>query len=339
MNSDHEPVFLGVIEPADQLAVREEAPALDVQHLFLMARRSAATRRAYVTDFRAFFGADASAAEIAAFLALPAPQIARALETHKIQMLETGASESSINRRMSAIRSLLKFAHRLGAAQTDGRGLVDNERVSAYRNTSGISVANVKKLLKMPQRVYGRKPNAAVRIARDSAILRLLAENGLRRVEVTRLDVEDFVASEKRLMVLGKGRGTQKEPISISARGVRALQEYLDLAGHIEGAFFRNIDRNPKYSGARLTGRALWKIVTNYGNRMGLDLHPHKLRHAAITNMLNANNGNIAAARDFSRHIDPKTLMIYWHNSQDLQGQMTDLLSDLYSDDSDGQND
>lgn len=48
--------------------------------------------------------------------------------------------------------------------------------------------------------------------------------------------------------------------------------------------------------------------------------------------MLNINGGNMRKAQDFSRHADPKTLIIYDDNLNKAQGDMSDLLGDLIDD-------
>jgi hypothetical protein len=52
-------------------------------------------------------------------------------------MLAAGSSEAAVYRHLAALRSLLKFAFRHGVSQTDGRGLVDSEKVRTYRDTAG----------------------------------------------------------------------------------------------------------------------------------------------------------------------------------------------------------
>ncbi|MGD1712147.1 hypothetical protein [Dapis sp. BLCC M172] len=50
------------------------------------------------------------------------------------------------------------------------------------------------------------------------------------------------------------------------------------------------------------------------------------MRHSAITAVLERNGGNIRKAQSFSRHADPKTLMVYDDNLQQPQAEMSDLL-------------
>lgn len=294
--------------------------------MLLADKRSAATRRAYAADLRDFFGTgqqDPAPELVRAFVTLSAPEIALRLAEYKAQMMARGLTEATVNRRLSALRSLLKLCHRLGVAATDGRGLVDGEKVANYRDTRGIDVGQMKRLLKLPD-------ISTLAGKRDAALLRLLCENALRRAEVCATDVADFDAEGRRLLIRGKGKGTQKAPVSLSARCVGAVQAYLLAAGHREGALFRNVERRALADGGgRLTADGLYKIVSAYGERLGVDLAPHKLRHSAITAALDATGGDVRRVQRLSRHADLRTLTRYDDNREDLQGQVTAMLSKM----------
>ena len=310
--------------------------------LLLADKRSPATKRAYAADLAGFFSSSifdtASQApnptDVQAFLALSAPEIALRLTTYKGQMLSRGLSESTVNLRLAAIRSLLKFSYRLGLAKTDGRGLVDSEKVKTYRNTRGTDLKALRRLLTLPIELHGE---GTLRTLRDAALLRLLAENALRRAEVSALNVGDFSLTERRLMILGKGKGSQKAPVTLSAKCADALACYLVSAGHAgdeSGPLFRNLVRrftksDPARAGGRLLADGVHSTVEAYGKVLGIALTPHKLRHSAITAALDATGGDVRKVQRLSRHSDLRTLQIYDDNRSDFQGEVTGLLSGL----------
>lgn len=313
-----------------------DVTTVDIAETFLQGKRSEGTKRAYRADFKGFFGEGYTAETVRDFLLWPPAQVAGAMQVHKNQMIQADLGADAINRRFSALRSLFRFAYRWGAASCDGRNLVDSERTKTYRDTSGISVEQVKKLLAAPAKRAGlalMAADAPVIVLRDTAILALFCMQGLRCNEVSSADTADFNLFDRKLSILGKGRGTQKQRITLQTMPLMAIELYLRAAGHKDGALFRNLDHNPATTGQRITNRAIFKIVRSYGAQIGCpDLHPHALRHTSITQVLIKNKGNITAAMEFSRHLDPKILMRYYHNSQDLQGEMSDLLGDLFAD-------
>ena len=54
-----------------------------------------------------------------------------------------------------------------------------------------------------------------------------------------------------------------------------------------------------------------------------------KLRHAAMTAVLDATKGDVHTSQRFVRHRDVRTLQRYDDNREDLQGSATELLSNL----------
>lgn len=296
--------------------------ASDVIGLLLADKRSAATRTAYKSDLVGFFGGTPSQETLQAFLQQTAPQIALSLATYKGQMLEKGLSEATVNRRLAAIRSLLTFSYRLGHSATDGRGLVDGEKSRAYRDTRGTDIHTLRRLVALPG-------TATLIGLRDTALLRLLCENALRRAEVCTLDVSDFGAESHTLYIVGKGRGTQKAPVTLSDKCVTAISAYLQASEHTDGPLFRTLDHRLKNDAMRLAPNGLYKIIRKYGRQMGLSLAPHKLRHSAITAALDATGGDLRRVQKLSRHADLRTLSIYDDNRSDFQGEVTRILSGL----------
>jgi len=300
---------------------------LDPVWLLLQDKRSPATRRAYKADLHDFFGGDPSQAEVRAFVGQAVPRLAERLILYREEMRVRGLAPATINRRLAAVRSLLKISHRLGLAQTDGRNLVDGEKSKSYRDTRGTDMDNLKRLLALPDRT-------TLRGKRDYALLRLLCDNALRRAEVCALDVGDFQPTERRLAITGKGRG-EKEWVTLHPTSAAATALYLAASGsadgspRTEGPLFLTCDHRPQLAGTRLTPGGLYAVVGTYGKRIGLALTPHKLRHSAITAALNATGGDVRRVQRLSRHVKLETLTIYDDNRADHQGEITTILGDL----------
>jgi integrase len=53
---------------------------------------------------------------------------------------------------------------------------------------------------------------------------------------------------------------------------------------------------------------------------------PHGVRHSAITEALEATNGNLREVMMFSGHKDPKLLMKYDDNRKDVAGDIADRI-------------
>jgi integrase/recombinase XerC len=304
----------------------------DVLAMLLADKRSENTRRAYRFDlcdfFRAVYGSEPTPKLVGQFLGQATPQMAAMILRYKARLIASKLSEATVNRRLAALMSLVKLARRVGATQADPRDHVEAEKVVAYRDTRGISAEQARRLLRQPDRTT-RKGK------RDFALLLLLLENALRRTEVVSLTVGDFDGEERTLRLRGKGRGTQKERVTLSAASVQALRSYLDGCAHAaraEAPLFINF--SPAYYGKGLTADGLYKIVRETAQHAGLAnlLSPHRLRHTAITLALDAAGGDIRRVQRLSRHVRLETLQVYDDNRTDLQGEMTNVLSAILAD-------
>jgi len=297
----------------------------DLLNMLLADKRSENTKRAYRRDLTDFFNKafnqDADQATVARFLSLTREQMTFAVLDYKADLLEKGLTESTVNRRITAIKSLVNFAYRTGqlAFKLD----IPGEKVKAYRDTRGTDAAGIKRLLLQPDR-------STVKGLRDYAILSLLWANGLRRSEIVKLDVKDFRPETDQVFILGKGRGSQKEPATITGQTKAAIIEYLETRGEAGPGepLFTNCDRAGKGSG-RLTGEALYYMLQAYSKKAGFEkpLTPHKVRHSSITAALDTTGGDIRKVRHFSRHAKLETVAIYDDNRADVQGDISQLLA------------
>ena len=93
---------------------------------------------------------------------------------------------------------------------------------------------------------------------RKRALIALFLFNGLRQVEVARLDVTDLDLKSKIAFIQGKGCD-DKEPIHLHPSTVKALRDYLREYKYREGALFRS--GSSFSNGSRLTTKSLREIV------------------------------------------------------------------------------
>src|SRR5690625_5967414 len=88
-------------------------------------------------------------------------------------------AESTINRKISAIRSLVSLAKTLGYCDYD-LSEVAHEKIKTYRDTTGIDLDELKQMLKVPNK-------DTLKGKRDYAILILFFETAISRGEVTKI--------------------------------------------------------------------------------------------------------------------------------------------------------
>ncbi|MEI6328574.1 MAG: tyrosine-type recombinase/integrase [Pseudanabaena sp. ELA645] len=293
----------------------------------LTDKRSLNTRRAYEKDLHYFFlaayGQKPTESVIAEFLQLGRFEAIALALRYKSDLIAKGLKEATINRRLSALKSLVNFAAKLGKC---GWNLDDiqTETVQSYRDTSGIKPDGIRKMLLQIDRSSDKGK-------RDFAILRLLWDNALRRNEVVSTNIGDFDFEGRSLQILGKGRGSQKSLISLSMGTTNAIQDWLSQneTRDPKHPLFTALDRG--HRGHRLTGTAIYQIVDQLAKEVEISkqMSPHRIRHSAITAALEATNGNVRKVQKLSRHKKLDTLMLYDDNRTNMQGEVSDLLGDL----------
>ena len=280
-------------------------------------RKTIEAYRGDLEDFSAFLGAR-NIDDASKILLSKGPGEANALAlAYKTHLIERGLQAATVNRRLAALRSLVKLARTLGLTLYTLQ--VENMKSQPYRDTRGPGKDGYKVMLEMAQKA--KEPKAV----RDAAILHLLYDLGLRRGEVVSLDMVDLDLTAGTLSVLGKGR-TQREALTIPAETKKVLTEWLRVRGNDQGPLFTNFD--PAGSGSvRLSGDGLYKIISYLGKKAGIKARPHGLRHSAITSALDITGGNIRAVAKFSRHRNIQVLTLYDDNREDLGGGVAAMVA------------
>ena len=298
------------------------ATANDLYAAFL-AGRSANTRDAYARDmklFARFMGDDEARAALVRIISMPHGEANGALLAFRAAMIADGLTPSTINRRLSAVKSAAKLARTLGL--TTWVPEVDGMKCQSYRDTAGPGLEGTRSML------IGAQAQNTVAAARDAAIIRLFFDLALRRGEVVNLDLSDVDMTGKRVWFLGKGR-TQKEWRTLPDKTLAALQAWIAARASVvrpdQTALFVALDRHSR--GRRITGRGVYHIVSNLGLDVGIKTRPHGLRHASITTALDRNNGDVRAAQQHARHATPETTIKYDDNRKDLAGKIANDLS------------
>jgi len=123
---------------------------------------------------------------------------------------------------------------------------------------------------------------------RDQVVLELLYGCGIRNSELIGINVDDIRWSNEMILVRGKGRKERYVPFGDSAKA--AVQSYLPERQRVLGETKRTTERAllVNLRGSRLTTRSVGRIVKQIAVARGLspDVHPHTLRHAFGTHML-----------------------------------------------------
>ena len=220
-------------------------------------------------------------------------------------LMDKGNTASTINKKLSALRSFYRFSLKRGLVEKDPAHVVTGPKKSKPL-PQFLREGEMDKLL--DQLEWGND----YKDVRARTILLLLYEAGLRRSELTGLNDSNIDLNERQLKVTGK-RNKQRI-IPFGEELAEALSKYIAMRDeqfeNSEGAVFLD-DK-----GGRITGAQVYNIV-----RKNLSLvtslkkrSPHVLRHSFATAMLN-NGAGLESIKNLLGHESVSTTEIYTHTT------------------------
>jgi site-specific recombinase XerD len=131
----------------------------------------------------------------------------------------------------------------------------------------------------------------------------LLWQGGMRLGEVEELRLEDLDFPQKRLSVRD-GKGRKDRTVYLTETAIRALQEYLAVRGEGSG------DHVFLYRNAPLKKDLIRAQLKYAGERVGVKVYPHRLRHTCATQLLNA-GCRVTSIQRFLGHKELSSTMVY----------------------------
>jgi|SRR5271157_2984444 len=315
----------GLIEAPRQPAV--SLNAIDTQSLLdsFMSGKSQKTVQAYrsdVQDFQRFVGAETEKEAALRFIAGSLGEANSLALQYRQHLIDRGLQPTTVNRKLSALRSLCDMAYTLGMINWKVR--VKNQKiVSAMRDTQGPGKSGVQKL----REEIAKRTDA--KGMRDKTILHLLYDLALRRSEVVGIDLEDVDLDRGTLHILGKGR-LQKEMLTLPTRTRKILKDWMNVRGDWTVPLFVNFHHNGNIKGKRLTPDGLYYIVKNLGKKTGQKVRPHGLRHTSISEAVRKTQAigmDVTKVLKFSRHKNLNTLQVYIDGVEGAQGEIAELVA------------
>jgi integrase/recombinase XerC len=196
------------------------------------------------------------------------------------QLYEQGLSKTSVARSLAALRSLYRWLAQEGVVDQNPAKLVATPKLPK-------KLPRVPTIEEMNSVLDGKMPETAAFPERDRLMLELLYGCGIRNSELTGINLDDIRLSAEAILIRGKGKKERYVPFGDSVRG--ALAAYLPA----RQALLAEVRKNStalliNQRGGRLTTRSVGRVIKKIAVSKGLspDVHPHTLRHAFGTHML-----------------------------------------------------
>jgi len=242
----------------------------------------------------------------------------RTLRRYLAYLSTRGFARATIARKAAAIHSYLRFLRRHAVIEHDpGTSLRAPKGASRLPRVPHVDEANdlIDAAADMTADDDADRTDASAVVLRDLAVLEVLYGAGLRVSECCSLRRDDVDLRRGLVTVVGKGSKIRRVPIGEPA--VDALRTWLARGRPVlaretspPDAVFLNRRGRP------LTTRDARRIVDRFPLPDGRRLHPHALRHAYATHLLEG-GADLRAVQELLGHADLATTQIYTHVTRD----------------------
>jgi len=205
---------------------------------------------------------------------------------------------------LSVSKAILKEMYRLGYIPTDVTSTVKGFSQGNLHKRDGINEDEMAKLMAKVKRLPDTSESSRLK-----AILSLLVLQGLRQIELSRLDVSDLDLSANTALILGKGR-SDKELIDLQPEATKALSQYLESNNIKSGSLFVSQSNNSKNK--RLSTRSIRQLVKDVLNELEIKKTVHGARHYFTSQLIRAYKGDLLQVMSYTRHRSVETLQVYF---------------------------
>jgi integrase/recombinase XerC len=195
-------------------------------------------------------------------------------------LYEKGLGKTSVARSLAAVRSLYRWLAQEGVVEQNPAALVSTPKLPK-------KLPRVPTMEEMNSVLDGQMPEVASFPERDRLMLELLYGCGIRNSELVGINVDDISVTNEAILIRGKGKKERYVPFGDAVKS--ALAPYLNVRQSVLSQCRKNTPALLiNQHGGRLTTRSVGRIIKKIAVAKGLspDVHPHTLRHAFGTHML-----------------------------------------------------
>lgn len=225
-----------------------------------------------------------------------------------VNLMSNGIGATSVNRKISAMRSFYKWMQRNGHITVNPMA-----KILAPKKPKKLPVvvhdANISRLLE--PNIAGAMTDTFEEI-RDTFIIELLYSTGIRRAELVGLLVTDFNVERQEIRVKGKGNKVRSIPLteSILASFHQYVKEREAINVKISDQLLLTKEGKPMYP--RLVHNIVTKKLSSITTLSKKS--PHVLRHSFATHMLDR-GADINAIKEILGHANLAATQVYTHSS------------------------
>ncbi len=212
-----------------------------------------------------------------------------------------GASSRSLQRQLSATRTLYKFLLKSGLASNNpAQGL--RAPKMARKLPKVLDVDQMAALLDSQEQ--------DIISIRDRAMFELLYSSGLRVSELAGLSIHDIDFAAGSVQVIGKGNKQRHVPVGRPAQ--QAIKAWLKCRQQLDKSGTDKLFLGQR--GRPINPRSIQQRLAMWAQKQGITehVHPHMLRHSFASHLLES-SGDLRAVQELLGHADISTTQVYTH--------------------------
>ena len=222
-------------------------------------------------------------------------------------LLDKGFSSKTVSRNISSLKSFFKYLISVEHIKINPMLNIDAPKSGLFLPTT-LTVEETQQILDAPNELRAIE-------MRDKAMLYTLYATGMRISELISLNMHNVDLTRGSVQVIGKGGKERLIPLTNDA--INMIKKYLTEAREklSKGKDHNNIFVSTH--GKQISRHSFWHRIKAYLKKVDVnkEVHPHTLRHAFATHMLN-NGADLRSVQLLLGHSDLATTQIYTHVAQ-----------------------
>jgi integrase/recombinase XerD len=266
----------------------------DFIHQFI----SEQTKKAYIGDLMAFFQFLKTGDVI---ISHPKQIEGHHFQFYRDHLIELGYSSATINRKLVAVRSFIKWSMACKLIDYNPLDIVKLPKVQTESPTLAFDDHEVVQMIQAPD-LSTKKGHM------HKLVLTMLFSLGLRRSELANIQIKDIYQERNHYVLRIKGKGNKERHLPLADHVILALKDYMDAMASYGVQFEEQdflIQSQKKFKNDRpMDGSTIYRIIEKYSRMCGINkrVSPHSCRATAISHLLDTQNTPIRDVAIFAGH-------------------------------------